>query len=417
VTVEIQDLSFSFEGNRVLRGISLSIGGGEFLGLMGPNGSGKTTLLRCMMNFLRPEQGAVLVDAKPVHTMGDRDLARLFAVVPQTSQIEFSFTAYEMVMMGRIPHARSKLASETKADAEMVRNAMERTNTWQFADRQYASLSGGERQRVIIARALAQDPKILLLDEPTVYLDITGQLEIMDLLRSLNAGGLTIIAVMHDINLASRYCGKIALLHEGRLESHGTPQEVFTPENIMRIYDVEVIVRRDPMTHSVSVIPRATSMAVPAHGTRVHVLCGGGTGGPLLSGLVDAGYAPSVGVVNVLDSDFEIAKDLRIPVVTEIPFAQVSDDAYRENIRRIEESVAVIVSEFAVGPGNLKNLEAASRALDMGKTVIVMNPGGIEARDFVGGKAKQMCSDLLRRGAASVISETGIFEMLASRSK
>jgi iron complex transport system ATP-binding protein len=118
-----------------------------------------------------------------------------------------------------------------------------------------------------------------------------------------------------------------------------------------------------------------------------------------------------------LDSDFEIAKDLRIPVVTEIPFAQVSDDAYRENIRRIEESVAVIVSEFAVGPGNLKNLEAASRALDMGKTVIVMNPGGIEARDFVGGKAKQMCSDLLRRGAASAIGETGIFEMLASRSK
>jgi len=413
--VEIQGVSFSFEGKRVLKDISLSIGEGEFLGLMGPNGSGKTTLLRCMMNFLKPEQGAVLIDAKPIHTMSDKDLAQLFAVVPQTSQIEFSFTAYEMVMMGRIPHAKSRLASETKTDAKAVRDAMERTDTWQFADRQYASLSGGERQRVIIARALAQHPTILLLDEPTVYLDITGQLEIMDLLRELNREGLTIVAVMHDINLASRYCGRIALLHDGRLESQGTPEEVFTPENIIRIYDVDVIVRKDPLTNSVSVIPRTATIVSAMHGTRVHVLCGGGTGGAVIIGLRDGGYAPSAGVINVLDTDFELSEDIRIPVVTEVPFAQISDETHRQNLQRVMEAAAIVVTDFPVGPGNLKNLEAAVAALGKGKPVFVMNAETAEKRDFVGGKAKQLIDDLISRGAVKVNGKQDLMTKLAER--
>lgn len=413
--IDIEGLSFAFGTTRVLKDISLSIEKGEFIALMGPNGSGKTTLLRCLMNYLTPEQGAVLVDAKPVHTMTDKEIAQLFAVVPQSSPTDFSFTAYEMVMMGRIPHAKSRLSSEKGSDVKAVREAMKRTVTWEFADREFAGLSGGERQRVIIARALAQDPQILLLDEPTVYLDITGQLEIMDLLRELNGSGLTIIAVMHDINLASRYCGKIALLHEGRLESHGTPEEVFTPENVMRIYDVEVIVRRDPLTHSVSVIPRSTSMIVPAHGTRVHVLCGGGTGGPLLSGLVDAGYAPSAGVVNVLDSDFELSEDIRIPVVTEIPFAQISDETHRQNLQRVMEAAAIVVTDFPVGPGNLKNLEAAVAALGKGKPVFVINAETAERRDFVGGKAKQLIDDLISRGAVKVNGKQDLMTKLAER--
>jgi len=413
--IDIEGLSFAFGTTRVLKDISLSIEKGEFLALMGPNGSGKTTLLRCLMNYLTPKQGGVLVDAKPVHTMTDKEIAQLFAVVPQSSPTDFSFTAYEMVMMGRIPHAKSRLSSEKESDVKAVREAMKRTGTWEFADREFAGLSGGERQRVIIARALAQDPQILLLDEPTVYLDITGQLEIMDLLRELNRSGLTIIAVMHDINLASRYCGKIALLHEGRLESHGTPQEVFTPENVMRIYDVEVIVRRDPLTHSVSVIPRSTSMIVPAHGTRVHVLCGGGTGGALLSDLIDAGYAPSAGVVNVLDSDFELSEDIRIPVVTEVPFAQISDETHLQNLQRVMEAAAIVVTDFPVGPGNLKNLEAAVAALGKGKPVFIVNAETAEKRDFVGGKAKQLIDDLISRGAVKVNGKQDLMAKLAER--
>jgi len=413
--LEIGDLSLSIDGKRILKDISLSVGEGEFLALMGPNGSGKTTLLRCVMNYLKPEQGAILVDAKPIHTMSDRALAQLFAVVPQTSQIEFPFSAFEMVMMGRTPHARSRLSGDSKLDATAVRRAMEKTNTWKFADRDFSSLSGGERQRVIIARALAQEPEILLLDEPTVYLDITGQLEIMDLLRELNRGGLTIVAVMHDINLASRYCGKIALINEGRLESHGTPDEVFTPENITRIYDVDVIVRRDPLTNSVSVIPKMASSMSAMHGTRIHILCGGGTGGHIASDLIDAGYAPSAGVINVLDSDFELAKDLHVPVVTEIPFAQVSDDAHAQNIERVRQAAAVVVTDFPVGPGNLKNLEAALVALECGKAVFLLNSGTIGERDFVGGKARTMVDELIRRGAVTVKDKRELIGLIAEK--
>lgn len=411
----MEDLSLSFDGKRILKGISLSVEDGEFLALMGPNGSGKTTLLRCIMNYLTPEHGAVLVDARPIHTMPDRELAQLFAVVPQTSQMEFSFTAYEMVMMGRTPHAKNRFSGISKSDDSAVRAAMEKTNTWKFADREYSGLSGGERQRVIIARALAQEPKVLLLDEPTVYLDITGQLEIMDLLRELNRGGLTIIAVMHDINLASRYCSDIALIHEGRIESHGRPEEVFTPENIVRIYDVDVIVRKDPLTNCVSVIPRTASTIAPMHGTRVHILCGGGSGGHLASDLIDAGYAPSVGVINVLDSDYELAKDLHIPVVTEIPFAQISDSAFEQNKVMVREASAVIVADFPVGPGNLKNLEAAKLALDIGKAVFVVNNETIEERDFVGGKAKQLVDELIKRGAITVNDKRELVDLLGKK--
>jgi len=413
--LEIKDLALSFDGKKILKDISLSVEEGEFLSLMGPNGSGKTTLLRCIMNYLTPEHGAVLVDMKSVHTMPDRELAQLFAVVPQTSQMDFEFTAYEMVMMGRTPHSRSRFSGLSKRDDEAVAEVMRCTNTWKFADREFSGLSGGERQRVIIARALAQEPKILLLDEPTVFLDITGQLEIMDLLRELNKGGLTIIAVMHDINLASRYCSKIALIHEGRIESHGKPEEVFTPENIVRIYDVDVIVRKDPLTNSVSVIPRNTSSISPMHGTRVHILCGGGSGGHLASDLIDAGYAPSAGVINVLDSDFELAKDLHVPVVTEIPFAQVSDDAYSQNQKMIRESEAVVVADFPVGPGNLRNLEAAMLALEWGKAVFVMNGDSIGDRDFVGGKAGKIVGDLIRKGAVTVNEKRELIALIGKK--
>ena len=413
--IEIKDLTFSFDGKKVLKNISFDIEQGGFLALMGPNGSGKTTLLRCLMNYLQPESGAVLIDAKSVHTMSDRDVARLFAVVPQSSQIEFSFTAYEMVTMGRIPHARGRLAGESRTDADIVRKAMDRTNTWAFADRSFGSLSGGERQRIIIARALAQNPKILLLDEPTVYLDITGQFEIMDLLRELNRAGLTIIAVLHDINLASRYCKKVALLNEGRLEASGTPEEVFTQENIIRIYDVDVVVRRDPITKSISVIPKITTVFPPTHGTRVHVLCGGGSGGSIIHELLDAGFAPSMGVVNVLDSDFEVAKSLHVPVITEIPFAQISDEAAEQNLKMIGESEAVVVSDFPIGPGNLKNLEAARKALELGKRVAIMVPDSIRDRDFVGGKAKNLIEEMLAKGAIAVNNHGDLLKIFTRR--
>jgi len=400
MSLQIKDLSFSFGDKKVLKGVSFEVADGEFIGLMGPNGSGKTTLLRCMMDYLPAESETVLLDMKPIHTFTQRELARMFAVVPQSSTTDFTFTAYDIVMMGRIPHISSRFVGESKADAEVVRKAMETTDTLRFATRVFSELSGGERQRVIIARAIAQQPKALLLDEPTVYLDINGQFEIMDLIKKLNKeGGITVIAVLHDVNLAARYCDRIALLNDGVVESIGPPKEVLTPDTIQSVYGIEVVIRKDPFTQAVYVMPRTSVPSIHRHGTRVHLISGGGTGGPIMKALHDQGYSVSTGVVNVLDDDFVSAKDLHIPTVAEVPFSQVSEEAHSENLRRISESSFVVVSSFPVGPGNFRNLEAAKAALDSGKKVFIVRPKDVPSIDFVGGRADALIAGLITSGA------------------
>jgi iron complex transport system ATP-binding protein len=414
VKLEVSNLSYSFYGRKVLREVSFEVGEGEFLGLMGPNGSGKTTLLRCLTRYLPDAARAILVDMKPLHTLSDREVASTFAVVPQSSSSDFPFTVRDVVMMGRIPHMRSRLAPTSRKDIEAVSAAMEVSGCAAFADRLYSELSGGERQRVVIARALAQAPKALLLDEPTVYLDISGQLEMMDLVTRLNKEkSLTIIAVLHDINLAARYCDRIALLNQGSLEAIGPPDEVINPDTILNVYGVDVSVRKDPFTHDVYVMPRTARSRASNSGSRVHILCGGGSGGPVMRHLIENGYSLSTGVLNVLDSDYECASDLHVPIVAEVPFAQISDEANDENLRRVDESVAVVVSRFPVGPGNFKNLEAAMYALGKGKRVLVMSGEGLPPIDFIGGKADAYIRQLMEAGATVVENVDDLIRQLA----
>jgi iron complex transport system ATP-binding protein len=408
--LDVRDLSYSFGDKKVLKEISFDVKPGEFMGLMGPNGSGKTTLLRCIMNYLSPPADSIAIDGTAIQALSPEKLARTFAVVPQSSSTDFTFSAYDIVMMGRLPHRRNRFAGPTKADADAVKSAMDRTGTWPLASRPFFELSGGERQRVIIARAVAQHPETLLLDEPTVYLDINGQLEIMDLIKSLNREeGITVISVLHDVNMAARYCDRIALLSNGWLEALGPPAEVLTPEVIQSVYGVEVVVRRDPFTNAVYVMPRSAIAPAPRHGRRVHLLCGGGVGGPVMKTLLDAGYGVSTGVLNVLDSDFENAKDLHVPTVPEVPFAAVSEAAHEKNLALIQDSEAVVVSPFPVGPGNMKNMEAAREALSMGKKVVVLLPDAGRSIDFVGGQADAIMKGLISSGAIPV---EGITEML-----
>ncbi len=413
--LDVSNLSFAYGDNNVLREISLEVGDGEFFGLMGPNGSGKTTLLRCLMNFLQPDGDCIKVDGKSLQSLSSIELARTFAVVPQSSATDFTFTAYDIVMMGRTPHISSRLSGATRSDAAAVRKAMERTDTWRLASRPFFGLSGGERQRVIVARAIAQQPRALLLDEPTVYLDINGQFEVMDLIRKLNREeGISVIAVLHDVNMAARYCDRIALLSHGRLEAVGSPKEVLTPETIQSVYGVDVVVRKDPFTSAVYVMPHSTVTVAHRHGTRVHLLCGGGTGGPVMKSLLDHGFSVTAGVLNVLDSDYQNAEDLHISTVPEAPFAPIGEEAHAENLRLVEGSSSVVVSPFPVGPGNLKNLDAARAALASGKRVFVLPPEPGKSIDFVGGKADAAIKELIRSGAIQV---NGIEDMLVGLSK
>ncbi|KPV61767.1 MAG: Cobalamin import ATP-binding protein BtuD [Candidatus Bathyarchaeota archaeon BA2] len=253
--LKIRGLDFSYDSVKALESVSLEVNEGEILGVIGPNGSGKTTLLKCINLTLRPKAGVVLIGGEDVFNMGRRKIAREVAVVPQNSSISFPFTVLDIVLMGRIPHL-SRLGREGERDLKTAEEAMRATDTLRFASRPIDGLSGGELQRVMIARALAQEPSILLLDEPTLHLDINHQLEILKLIRKLTGEkGLATIMVSHNLNLAARYSDKLLLLNSGRIYSVGSIEEVLTPENIKNTYKVEVDVRYHEATRSYNVIP------------------------------------------------------------------------------------------------------------------------------------------------------------------
>jgi len=210
----------------------------EVVGIVGPNGSGKSTTLRCVYRALKPDAGVVLIDGTNVHKR--HDVARDLAALTQESQVEFDFTVAEVVEMGRLPHDRDSVR-----DARIVRAALATVDMEHLASRSFLSLSGGERQRVLIARAVAQEPRVLVLDEPTNHLDIRHQLDVLALARGL---GVTVLTVLHDLNLAASYCDRLYVLDEGRLVASGTPAEVLVPELVAKVFHVTAHVVRHPTT-------------------------------------------------------------------------------------------------------------------------------------------------------------------------
>ena len=248
IGLEISQVSFSYLDGLVLHDVSLSVTPGEIVGLLGPNGSGKTTLIKLASGVLKPGQGEIKLDGSRLSQLSRKAIARSVAVVPQQFHIPFAFTVSEVVTLGRIPFIKV-FTGETSIDKGAVTNALEVVGVSELAERHFDELSGGERQKVILAMALAQQPGLLLLDEPTMHLDITHQVEILELVRSLNAEqGLTVIAAMHDLNLASLYFDRLVLLKEGRVSADGTPAEVLTEERIREVFSASVMVETHPVT-------------------------------------------------------------------------------------------------------------------------------------------------------------------------
>jgi iron complex transport system ATP-binding protein len=224
------------QGKVILHPVSFELPAGEVLGIAGANGAGKSTLLRLLYRYLKPHSGNILVDGRDLWHLSAREAARTIAAVLQEQPTDFALSVREIVVLGRRPYANG-IASAGKRDAEIVDDCLRKMDLQSYAHRAFGTLSGGERQRVMVARALAQEPKLLVLDEPTNHLDIRHQLEIVELIADLN---VTIVTSLHDLNLASRVCDKVLLLHEGRLVAHGVPEAVLTPGNIEQAYAVQV---------------------------------------------------------------------------------------------------------------------------------------------------------------------------------
>jgi iron complex transport system ATP-binding protein len=255
VRLVIQGISFSYGSSDVLADVTFEANDGEIVGVIGPNGSGKTTLLRCVNRALSPRVGTVLIDGKDYAELTRREIAGNIGVVPQNSVVSFPFTVLDIVMMGRTP-AMERFERESEKDLEIVRKAMEMTNVVALADRTMDQVSGGEKQRVVIARALAQKPRILLLDEPTLHLDVNHQLEIMDLVRNLaSSEKLTVIVVSHDLNLAARYCNKLILMSSGKIQASGRVSDVLTEKNLESVFRVKAAVTYDKHLGAYTVTP------------------------------------------------------------------------------------------------------------------------------------------------------------------
>lgn len=234
--LEMRSVSLGYNHQAVLRDISLRAAPGELVGLIGPNGSGKSTVIKALSRVIRPLSGRILLDGRDVSGISRRDLACLVGVVPQMPLLPSSFTAFEIVLMGRNPHL-GIFQSEGQRDRAIARQAMEKTATSLLADRRINELSGGEIQCLMIARVLVQETRAILLDEPTANLDIGRQVEILDLIKGLCTGNdMTVLAALHDLNLAAQYCDRLFLINEGRLHAEGTPAEVITDENIRQVY-------------------------------------------------------------------------------------------------------------------------------------------------------------------------------------
>ena len=244
----LKNVSFNYGDSWTLRGINLQVHRSELLGILGPNGSGKTTLLKIMDGILAPTEGEILVNGGNLSSLGRRETAKRIAMVSQENYFGFDFSVLEVVLMGRFPHL-GKLQFEGERDVKVALKALDATHTRSLSGRSIHRLSGGEKQRVLIARALAQEPQLILLDEPTAFLDIKYKREIFQLISALSAErGLAVVVVTHDLDLTAQYCQRLVLLKEGEIHQVGDPAAVITPSNIRTVYDCPVVVDRNPAT-------------------------------------------------------------------------------------------------------------------------------------------------------------------------
>jgi iron complex transport system ATP-binding protein len=253
--LKIENLYFEIDNIKILNNINLNIKKGEFVGIIGPNGSGKSTLLKNIYNILIPTEGAIYIDDVSIDNFSSKELAKKISTLTQHSGGEFDFSILDIVLMGRYAHS-SMFSSTTQYDLKIAREALKKVGLDHMESRSFLSLSGGEQQRVMIARAIVGENDFFILDEPTNHLDIRYQLEIMDIMKSLN---ITIFSAIHDMNIATTYCDKLILLNKGNIISIGTPNEVLTKENLNNIFGVEAYLSTNPFTQKlvINYIPKS----------------------------------------------------------------------------------------------------------------------------------------------------------------
>lgn len=247
--LQVKNISFSIDKKEILKDVSFDIPKGSFVGIIGPNGSGKSTILKNIYRLYKPDNGKIILDNKDLSTMKDKDCAKEIAVLAQETSSQFDFTVEQIVKMGRYPY-KSIFEDYSKKDIDMVNDMLKRVGLDNYSDRNFSKLSGGEKQRTLIARALVQNTDFLILDEPTNHLDIGYQIQLMDLVKSLN---ITTLSAIHDMNIASMYCDYLIVMKDGKINKMGTVEEVITSNMLKEIFGVNAYVGVNPINNKLQV--------------------------------------------------------------------------------------------------------------------------------------------------------------------
>ncbi len=404
--VRLTRLGVRFGERVALQALDLTVARGEFVALAGPNGSGKTTLLRALLGFVAPSEGTVEVFGTPVASLSTTERARRVAWVPQEEALRDDIPLDQYVLYGRYAHHR-RLDGDSREDRVLVERILADVGLADRARDGLLSISGGERQRATLARALAQQSPLLLLDEPTSHLDIAHQLDLLGRVRSLARNdGVTVLAALHDLNLAARYADRIVVLSRGRRVADGPPKDVLSEDLLARVWGVAAELAVDRQTGLPYLLPRrlieekgpAPSTLLPGP---VHVVGGGGSASPLLRALSNEGLRVTAGALHLLDTDAETADALGLVAAVEAPFAPLSDATRAHHRVLLGEAAVIVVAPFAVGPSNLGNLEDITPFVGRTPTLLVDPPSG-PAWDFTGGAATRARDGLRAAGAEPV---------------
>jgi len=407
-SIHTENLAAGYGSEEIIRSVSCSFAKGTFTGIIGPNGSGKTTLLRAFSRVI-PSSGILELDGRSVSNYTPAELGTALGFVPQDEERPFAYTVMQVVMMSRYTRT-SRFASLSPEDYARCHRALDETSIGHLEDRSILALSGGEWQRVLIARVLAQDTQVILLDEPTSHLDLAHQTVILSLMRSLAGTGRAIVGVFHDLNLASLYCDRLLMIRDGQIVADGAPAEVLTPERIKEIYGADVVTACHPATGRTFLIPLDLPETGTPQGTvqNIVVISGGGSGTDLLRFLSRRGYRVSAGILATTDSDYTVATALGIPCIPVLPFSQIPAHSLEKLKGMVSEADRVILSAHPVGSGNYPIIDLL-RSMEPGRLIIHVPEGrDFSSYDFAKGNAAAAYADLCTAGTA----RTGKYERI-----
>ncbi|MFP4383485.1 MAG: ABC transporter ATP-binding protein [Spirochaetia bacterium] len=374
--ITAEDLGFTVSGNTILSGVDLAVQEGEFLGLIGPNGAGKTTLLRLLLGLYAPTRGGVKLAGKPIAKIKPRERAKLCAYLSQDVITSFPYPVIDIILMGRYPY-RGRFSREQENDLETARRALSYVGMSHLENRYFNELSGGERQLVLFAKVLAQESRILILDEPTSNLDIRHQDQFFSMALELTGERKAVIAAVHNLDVASQYCSRLLLLSRGEVAAQGPPEAVLKPEILDAVYGTETAVSRNTATGSlvVNVIP---AIKKRRQGT-VHLIGGAGSAVNLTRELLRLGYTVTGGIAHQYDADAQLWSSLGIKHAAVDPFAPITPDDVSAGESLIRNADLTLLCQFPVGPGNTGNLDLAARAA---RCILVTGTPGQRERSF-----------------------------------